>query len=89
MYDFELFLKVITVSSKAYAMDIRRLKFMGKEMPLAVEAVKKLVEGKVTLPKQLPSALLDGRIFNEICERNDLILVEKNRYSKPRGADSL
>ena len=79
----------MTVLNKAYAVDNRRPKFMGKEMPAAVEAVKKLVEGKVQLPKQLPSPLLGDRIFKKIWERNDLILVEKNRYSKPRGADSL
>jgi hypothetical protein len=62
---------------------------MGKEMPVAMVAVKKLVDGKVPLPKQLPSAILDDRIFNKICERNDLVMVEKNRYSKPRGPDSL
>ena len=89
MYDFELFLKAMTVLNKAYAVDIRRPKFMGKEMPVAMAAVKKLVEGKVPLPKQLPSAILDDRIFNKICERNDLIMVEKNRYSKPRGPDGL
>ena len=62
---------------------------MGKEMPRAVEAVKKLVAGTVALPRHLPSDILEDRLWNKMCERNELLLVETNRYSKPRGVDSL
>lgn len=89
MYDFDLFLKAMTILNKSYATDNRKPKFMGKEMPVAREMVQKLVDGKVPLPRQSPSHILDERIFNKIWERNDLIMVEKNRYSKPRGVDNL
>jgi len=51
MFDFELFLKVMTSLNKAYVVDNRRPKFLGREMPVAMEAVKKLVDGRVALPK--------------------------------------
>lgn len=89
MYDFDLFLKVMTTLNKAYATDNRKPKFMGKEMPVAMETVTKLVDGKVPLSRQSPPHILEERLFNKIWERNDLIMVEKNRYSKPRGVDNL
>jgi len=56
---------------------------------VAMETVKKLVDGTVPSSRQLPSDILEQRLFNKIWERHELLLVEKNRYKKPRGVDNL
>jgi hypothetical protein len=87
MYDFELFIKALTVFNKAYEKDLTKQKFRGSKLPQAVEIVKALMEGKPSNSKSRPSQAVERRMMAKIDERMKLLLIEKQMYRRPRRAE--
>ena len=89
MYDFELFVKALTMLNKAYARDLKTERFMGTKLGPAVEKVKQMMRGKVALPARPPPRAIEGRLVQRINERMKFNFLENERYPPSRIAKSL
>lgn len=87
MYNFELFIKIMTTFNRAYTTDLTKQKFMGKKIPEAVEFVKELVRGKQSFGKRRPGREMEARMMDKIHERQKLCFEEKNKFAQPRRGE--
>jgi hypothetical protein len=88
MYDFELFIKCITVLNDAYSQDLRKPRLMGTQLPSAVGKVKKLMVGKVALGERRPGRIMERRLAEKVNERLKFNLTENRVWRRARLAKS-